>query len=133
MPRDIQRVQHGSPVRPPTSARAGLACSFQLTESSRHHLTFCPGSQLMASLSFFIARTFTVFEAGFALKTQGSLVNGFTPLRAGVAGFFFNFMLSIPASLKEPVFFNSSEATPMIASTVPFTSFVFNPVVSATD
>jgi len=57
------------------------------------------------SLSFFIAKQRTVFEAGFALKTQGSLVKGFTPLRAFVAGLFFSFMLSIPASLKEPFFF----------------------------
>merc|ERR1719313_914383 len=55
------------------------------------------------------------------------------PLRAFVAGLFFNFMFSIPPSLKEPDFFTCSTATPMSASTTPFTSFVFNPVVSATD
>merc|ERR550514_1765542 len=55
------------------------------------------------------------------------------PLRAFVAGLFFNFMFSIPPSLKEPDFFTCSTATPMNASTTPFTSFVFNPVVSATD
>merc|ERR1711908_195386 len=55
------------------------------------------------------------------------------PLRAFVASLFFNFMLSIPPSLKEPDFFTCSTATPMNASTTPFTSFVFNPVVSATD
>merc|ERR1712188_160772 len=55
------------------------------------------------------------------------------PLRALVAGLFFNFMFSIPASLKEPDFFTCSVATPMNASTTPFTSFVFKPVVSATD
>ena len=32
-----------------------------------------------------------VLDTAFALKKQGSLVNGFTPLRAGVVGFFFNF------------------------------------------
>merc|ERR1719310_348511 len=55
------------------------------------------------------------------------------PLRAFVAGLFFSFMFSIPANLKEPDFFTCSTATPMKASTALFTSFVFNPVVSATD
>merc|ERR1719428_152500 len=55
------------------------------------------------------------------------------PLRAAVAGLFFNFMLSMPASLKEPDFFTCSAATFIMASTTPFTSFVFKPVVSATD
>merc|ERR1719465_301669 len=55
------------------------------------------------------------------------------PLRAFVAGLFFNFMFSMPANLKDPDFFTWSTATPMNASTTPFTSFVFNPVVSATD
>merc|ERR1719484_961 len=85
------------------------------------------------SFSFFSARQRTVFEAGFALKTHGSLVKGFTPLRAFVAGLFFSFMLSIPASLKLPLAFTWATATPMYASMAPFTSFVFNPVVSATD
>merc|ERR1712188_19696 len=55
------------------------------------------------------------------------------PLRAFVAGLFFSFMFSMPATLKEPDFLTCSTATPMNASTTPFTSFVFNPVVSATD
>merc|ERR1719420_291861 len=55
------------------------------------------------------------------------------PLRAFVAGLFFSFMLSMPANLKEPDFFTCSAATPIIASTTLFTSFVFKPVVSATD
>merc|ERR1719420_1250472 len=99
-----------------TASPLPLTCSFQ-----------------SISLSFFIARQRTVFEAGFALKTHGSLVKGLTPLRAFVAGLFFNFMLSMPATLKEPVFFTCSTATPMYASTTPRTSFVFKPVVSATD
>ena len=59
-------------------------------------------AQLTISLSFFIGKARTVLEAGFALKTHGSLVNGFTPLRAGLAGFFFNFKFKAPATLKEP-------------------------------
>merc|ERR1712057_48938 len=55
------------------------------------------------------------------------------PLRAFVAGLFFSFIFSIPPSLKEPDFFTCSTATPMNASTTPFTSLVFIPVVSATD
>merc|ERR1719163_964780 len=46
------------------------------------------------------------------------------PLRAFVAGLFFSFMFSIPASLKDPDFFTYSTATPMKASTALFTSFV---------
>merc|ERR1719460_771070 len=95
--------------------------------------TYCQHNLQSISLSFFIAKHFTVFEAGFALKTHSSLVNGLMPLRAFVAGLFFNFMFSMPANLKEPDFFTCSTATPMNASTTPFTSFVFKPVVSATD
>merc|ERR1719247_2120679 len=55
------------------------------------------------------------------------------PLRAFVAGLFFSFIFSMPANLKEPDFFTCSAATFITASTALFTSFVFNPVVSATD
>ena len=41
------------------------------------------------------ARTF--FEAGFALKTIFSPVNGFVPSRSLVAGFLMTFSLSSPA------------------------------------
>merc|ERR1719408_130280 len=62
----------------------------------------------------------------------GSFVNGFTPLRAGVAGFFLSLRLSAPASLKDPEVFSCSAATAMMPSMTPFTSFAFKPVVSAT-
>ena len=52
----------------------------------------------------------TPLLAGLALKTHGSLVKGFAPLQAFVAGFFFNFMLSDPPSLNLPFFFNSAAA-----------------------
>merc|ERR1719450_767076 len=98
----------------------------QLVSASKLHMfQWKLHSQLIASLSFFMAKTFTVFDAGLALKTHGSLVKGLTPFRAGVAGFFFSFMFSIPANLKDPVFFNSSDATPMMPSTMPFTCFCF--------
>merc|ERR1712087_1081464 len=87
--------------------------------------------QLIISLSFFIGRALTVLLAGLALKTHGSFVKGLIPLRAGRAGFFFNFRFNAPASLKEPFFFNWSAATVTIPSTTAFTSFDFNPVVSA--
>merc|ERR1719408_570912 len=90
-------------------------------------------TQLMASLIFFMAMTLTVLDAGLALKTQGSLVKGFTPLRAGVAGFFFNFNFNMPASLKDPFFFISAAATSMMPSTALFTSLLFKPTFSATD
>eukprot|EP00448_Togula_jolla_P029435 CAMPEP_0170622162 /NCGR_PEP_ID=MMETSP0224-20130122/28980_1 /TAXON_ID=285029 /ORGANISM="Togula jolla, Strain CCCM 725" /LENGTH=99 /DNA_ID=CAMNT_0010948455 /DNA_START=52 /DNA_END=348 /DNA_ORIENTATION=+ len=66
-----------------------------------------PAPQLTASFSFFRGRARTVCDAGFALKMQGSFVKGLMPFLALVAGFFFSFMLSIPASLKLPVFFSS--------------------------
>merc|ERR1719421_529189 len=93
----------------------------------------CKGSLQSITLSFFIGKQRTVLEAGFALKTHGSLVKGLMPLRAFVAGLFFNFIFSMPAILKEPVFFTCSTATPISAVTTPLTSFVFIPVVSATD
>merc|ERR1712070_938539 len=83
------------------------------------------------SLIFFIGMTRTVFEAGFALKTHGSLVKGLMPFFAFVAGLFFNFMLSIPASLNEPDFFTSDTATSINASTTAFASEVFSPAFSA--
>merc|ERR1719208_481947 len=89
--------------------------------------------QLTISLNFFIGSTRTVLLAGLALKTHGSLVKGLTPFRAGCAGFFLSFMFSAPASLKEPVFFNSVAATLTIPSITAFTSLAFSPVVSATE
>ena len=59
-------------------------------------------------------------------------MNGFTPLRAGTAGFFFSFRFSAPANLNEPVFLSSSPMTVKRPSTTAFTSFGFNSVASAT-
>merc|ERR1719149_278331 len=89
--------------------------------------------QFKATLSFFMASALTVFEAGFALKTQGSFVNGLMPFFAGVAGFFFNFKFNMPASLKFPFFLISCAATPKRDSMTPFTCLFFKPLVSATD
>merc|ERR1719371_58192 len=90
-----------------------------------------PQARFSASLSFFLAKHFTVFEAGLALKTQGSLVKGLMPFRAFVAAFTFNFIFSIPATLKEPCFLTSVEAMPMYAAVAvipcflaPFIAFI---------
>jgi len=107
-----------SSVRPPT--KASLCAD---------HLKV----QFNASFNFFMASALTVLEAGLALKTQGSLVNGLMPFFAGVAGFFFNFKFNMPASLKLPFFLISAAATPKRASTTPFTCLFFKPFVSATD
>merc|ERR1712025_1049540 len=80
-----------------------------------------------------MGRARTVFEAGLALKTHGSLVKGFTPLRAGRAGFFLSFKFKAPASLKDPFFLSCSAATSMMPSMTALTSLLFNPVVSATE
>merc|ERR1719359_2104424 len=109
----------GSLARPPT--KASWTCAKHLN------------AQFKASFNFFMASALTVFEAGLALKTQGSLVNGLMPFFAGVAGFFFNFKLSMPANLKFPFFLISAQATPKRASMTPFTCLFFKPLVSATD
>merc|ERR1719197_1962741 len=90
-------------------------------------------TQLTIALSFFIGRALTVFEAGFALKTHGSLVKGLTPLRAGRAGLFLSLRFRAPASLKDPFFLSCSAAISMIPSMTAFTSLLFKPVVSATE
>merc|ERR1719446_1508548 len=90
-------------------------------------------TQFKASFNFFMARALTVFEAGLALKTQGSLVNGLMPFFAGVAGFFFNFRFNMPPSLKLPFFLISAQATPKRASTTLLTCLFFKPLVSATE
>merc|ERR1711879_531941 len=90
-------------------------------------------SQFTRSFIFFRGRALTVLDAGFALKTHGSFVKGFTPFRAGLAGFCLSFKFSAPANLKEPTFFSCTAATPTRASMTPLTSFVFKPVDSATD
>merc|ERR1711903_78644 len=87
-------------VGPPTTAKH----NWKILQEKSHIL------QLTISFNFFIGMAFTVFDAGFALKTQGSFVKGFTPLRAFVAGLTFSFKLSIPASLKDPDFFICSAA-----------------------
>merc|ERR1712127_237919 len=89
-------------------------------------------AQLTASLNFFIRRTLTVLLAGFALKTHGSLVNGFTPLRAAFAGFFFSFMLSTPPSLNLPFFLSSDAANSTYEVITAFTCFGLSSVFSAT-
>merc|ERR1712187_571925 len=94
-------------------------CHHRMCESSEN--------QLKDSFIFFMASALTVFEAGLALKTQGSLVNGLMPFFAGVAGFFFNFKFSIPPSLKFPFFLISAQATPKRASMTPFTCLFFKP------
>ena len=58
-----------------------------------------------------MSNTLTVCDAGFALDTHGSFVNGFTPLRAGVAGFSFSVKFNMPPILNEPFFFSCSAAT----------------------
>merc|ERR1719373_49034 len=88
--------------------------------------------QLTISLSFFIGKTRTVLLAGLALNTQGSLVKGFTPLRAATAGFFLSFMLRSPPSLNLPFFFNSVAANSKYEVTTALTFFGFNSVDSAT-
>merc|ERR1719276_495517 len=89
--------------------------------------------QFKATFSFFMARAFTVFDAGLALKTQGSLVKGLMPFLAGEAGFFFNFKFKKPANLKFPFFLISAQATAKRASMTPFTCLFFNSFVSATE
>merc|ERR1719275_282372 len=89
-------------------------------------------TQFTMSFSFFIGKTRTVLLAGLALKTQGSLVKGLTPLRAATAGFFLSFMFKTPPSLNLPFFFNSVAANSRYELTTALTFFGFNSVDSAT-
>merc|ERR1719152_1078215 len=89
-------------------------------------------NQLIICLSFFIGKTRTVLLAGLALKTQGSLVNGFTPLRAATAGFFLSFMFKRPPSLNLPFFFNSLAPSSRYEVTTALTCFGLSSVLSAT-
>merc|ERR1719442_337978 len=100
---------------------------------SRMHLALSTTAQLIVALNFFIGKPLTVLLAGLALNTHGSFVKGFTPFRVGVAGFDFNFRFNAPPILNDPCFFNSPAATASKPSTAPFTSFGFNPTVSATE
>merc|ERR1711976_1086341 len=93
---------------------------------------FTAAPQLIISLNFFMGKPLTVLLAGFALNTHGSFVKGLTPFRAGVAGLFFSFRLTQPATLKDPCFFSWAAATASRPSTAAFTSFGFKPAVSAT-
>merc|ERR1719162_316739 len=88
-------------------------------------------AQFTISLNFFIGRQRTVLLAGFALKTQGSFVNGLTPFLAARAGFFLSFMLRTPPSLNLPFFFNSAAARATYAVMTPFTTFALMPAPSA--
>merc|ERR1712176_157459 len=88
-------------------------------------------AQFTISFNFFMAKARTVLEAGLALNTHGSLVKGLTPLRAGVAGFFFNFKFKQPPNLKEPFFFNSDAPISMRPSTTAFTCLSFKLFFSA--
>src|SRR5690606_6910921 len=51
----------------------------------------------------FRAATLTVLEAGLALNIISSPVNGFTPLRALVAGFFTTRIFSRPGNVNRPL------------------------------
>src|SRR5690554_1023801 len=55
-----------------------------------------------ASFSFFSGRTLTFTEAGLAANHCSSLVNGLMPLRRGLAGTFWDVILSMPGSVNEP-------------------------------
>merc|ERR1719265_2735326 len=119
---------------PPNDRKAICTSGGKKFSGTAHqNFTSIQKTQFKASFSFFMARAFTVFEAGLALKTHGSLVKGLMPFFAAVAGFFFNFKFKNPASLKFPFFLILAVATPKRASITPFTTLFLSPLVSATD
>merc|ERR1719161_2133087 len=79
-----------------------------------------------------MAKARTALDEGFALNTHGSLVNGLTPLRAGVAGFFLSFKFNMPAILNWPFFLSSPAANSMYAVMIALASLPLRPVFSAT-
>jgi len=62
-----------------------------------------------------------------------TVVKGFRPFFAGLAGFRFSFMLIAPASLKDPDVLSCAVASAMYAATHSFTCLPFRPVDSPTD
>src|SRR5262249_34426262 len=80
-----------------------------------------------ASLAAFTGRALTIFRAGFALNTVGSLVKGLMPLRSLVAGFLMTTNLANPGSMNTPAFFSSLWPTVTSASITPLTSFFDKP------
>merc|ERR1719361_2046951 len=114
------------PASPPTT---GWKSAQNTCTRSRKRCANIGSVQLSDSLNFFRGSTLTVWDFGFALKTHGSLVKGFTPLRAGTAGFNLSFILSTPANLKEPFFFSSFAAISTTAPKTALTSLGLRPVV----
>merc|ERR1712087_685064 len=112
-----------SPVRPPTRG------SHKCREESR--CARC--TSIDGLLQLLYGQDAHSLGCWLGLEDTWLLGERFIPLRAGVAGFFFNFMFNMPANLKALFFFNCSEATPMMPSTTPFTCFGFRPTVSATE
>ena len=99
----VYSCSRGILVRPPT--RSQMAVKPPTLKLQAVCNVVLKPDQLTISLNFFIGSARTVLDAGFALKTQGSLVKGFTPFLAGDAGFFFSFKFNAPASLNEPADF----------------------------
>ena len=60
-----------------------------------------------ASFAAFTGRALTIFRAGLALNTVGSLVNGLMPSRSLVAGFLMTTNFAKPGTTKVPVFLSS--------------------------
>ena len=73
----------------------------------------------------------TFFEAGLALMVIFAPVNGFTPSRALVAGFFTTRILQTPGRVKTPAPFNAFFITPFSASNTATTCFFVRSVWSA--
>src|SRR5262249_14487133 len=80
-----------------------------------------------ASLAALTGRALTIFRAGFALNTVGSLVKGLMPFRSLVAGFLMTTNLANPGSMNTPDFFSSLWPTVTSASITPLTSFFDKP------
>jgi hypothetical protein len=68
-----------------------------------------PGVSIFQTASFaaLTGRALTIFRAGLALNTVGSLVKGLMPARSAVAAFLMTTNLAKPGTTKAPFFFIS--------------------------
>ena len=84
--------------------------------------------QFTMFLRFLSGMTRTFLLAGFALNIIFSPVNGFTPSRAFVAGFFTTFIFARPGSVKRPWLLRLFLMTVPSQSNTPLTCFFERPV-----
>jgi len=93
---------HGQSTAPIVAPLASAA-----RQSTRPEYPVTRAPHQAASLTALTGRALTIFRAGLALNTVGSLVKGLIPFRSLVAGFLRTTNFAKPGTMKELFFFNS--------------------------